>query len=75
MWLLSGAAAIGILVAVPAGDRLPLYPLALAGAVVVTFAIQVFTGEKLGFVTRAMVSTIGALGILAVASAVGALLP
>jgi hypothetical protein len=75
VWVLAAVAAVVILTAAGPADRPGLFALALAGAVVATFTVQVFFGETAGFVTRAVVSTTGALGILAVASGVGALLP
>lgn len=75
MWVLAALAGAAILGAAEPSDRPELFALALAGAVIAAFAVQVFVGEKSGFVIRAIAATTGALGILALASGVGALLP
>jgi hypothetical protein len=69
VWLATLAAAIAVGVA--SGDAyLTWLPVVLAGAVLLTSAIQLALRRKEGLVTRMIVSIGGALVILAVTSAV-----
>ncbi|MDP9028073.1 MAG: hypothetical protein M3N46_11080 [Actinomycetota bacterium] len=67
---LAGAIVVGVLAA---STALTWLPLVLAGCVLITFAIQLALQRKEGLVTRMMASLGGALVILAVATAVLAL--
>ena len=69
---LAGAVLVGVLVAGP--ERLEWLGIALGGAIILTFAIQLFTGRIEGYVGRAMASIGGAIVILAIATGVFALL-
>jgi hypothetical protein len=74
VWLLSLAGAIVIAVTLPRDQYLTWVAIVLAGAVILTFLIQLALRRAEGFVTRAMASIgISAL-ILAVASGVVLLL-
>lgn len=73
VWALSIGAAIVIAVASPAATRLTWLAIALAAAVVLTFAIQLATQRSAGFVTRAMASVGVSVVILAAATGMLAL--
>ena len=75
VWVLSAVAAVVVVATAEPSARWTLYPLVLGGAVIGTFILQLAVGEKQGFVTRLMLSTVGALGAIVVVSAVGALIP
>jgi hypothetical protein len=75
IWVFALVAGIVVLAFAGRPDRPALFALALAGAVVGTFCLQLIAADRQGFVLRLMVSTLGALGVLAVASLVGVLLP
>jgi hypothetical protein len=70
VWAMCLIAAVVIGVASPASDYFVWLPIALAAAVLVTFAIQLSTLTKEGFVNRVMASVAGGAVILAVATAV-----
>jgi hypothetical protein len=70
VWAMCLIAAVVIGVASPASDYIVWLPIALAAAVLVTFAIQLSTLTKEGFVNRVMASVAGGAVILAVATAV-----
>lgn len=70
VWVLCALAAVVIGVASPASGYLTWLPIALAAAVLTTFAIQLSTLTKEGFVNRVMASIGGATLILAIATAV-----
>ena len=73
VWVLSLVAAIVIGLTTGPGEHLTWVGVALAGAVIVTFAIQLALQIKEGFVVRAMVSIGGAIIILAIATGIFAL--
>ena len=73
IWALSLVAAVVIGLTTGPGEHLTWISVALAGAVIVTFAIQLALQVKEGFVVRAMVSIGGAIVILAIATGVFAL--
>lgn len=70
VWALCVVAAVVIGVASPASEYLTWLPIALAAAVLATFAIQLSTLTKEGFVNRVMASIGGATLILAIATGV-----
>ncbi|GAB2978753.1 hypothetical protein [Frigoribacterium salinisoli] len=70
VWLLTLAAAVVIGVTSSGDDAYLWLPLALAGAVLVTFVLQLATSQKDGLVSRTMLSTGGSLVILALATLV-----
>ena len=74
MWVLSlaGATIIGAVAA--AEMRVTWLAITLAGAVVLTFVIQLVIHRKEGFVARATASMVGALLIVAAATGVFALI-
>lgn len=74
MWLLTVVAAVLVGVISPAEERLTWLAIALAAAIIGTFAIQLATGQIEGYVGRAIASICGAIVILAVATVVFALL-
>jgi hypothetical protein len=75
VWAAAAIGAVVVLVTADPSLRLRLWPLVLAGAMLVSFAIQLATGEKVGFVQRLTASALGAFGICAVAWLLGVLLP
>ena len=74
VWLAAVAAAAIIGLTSAPEARVTWLGVALAGAVIVTFFIQLAIQRKEGFVVRAMASVTGAIVVLAVASAVFALI-
>ena len=74
VWLLSLVGAIVIAVALPRDQYLTWVAVVLAGAVILTFLIQLALRRTEGFVVRAMASIGVSAVILAVASGVVALL-
>lgn len=70
VWVLTLVAAVLVGVLSPADDFYVWLPLVLAGSIVLTFVLQLVLSEKEGLVTRTMLSTCGSLVILAVATAV-----
>ncbi len=68
VWVLSALAGAAIIVLTSRAERAGLLSLALAGAVVLSFCIQLATADRKGFTTRLMVSTVGAFAVLALAS-------
>jgi len=75
VWVLSAVAGVVVVVTADPTARWTLYPLVLAGAVIGAFVLQLAVGEKQGFVTRLMLSTMGALAAIVLVSVVGALIP
>jgi hypothetical protein len=73
VWLLSVAGAIVIAIIVPRDLQLTWLAIALAAAVIATFAIQLVIQRTDGFVVRAMASIGVSVVILAVATGVLAL--
>lgn len=70
IWALSALAAVVIGVLSPHDEFLIWLPIALAAAVVATFAIQLSTLTREGFVNRVMASIGGAVLILGLATGV-----
>lgn len=75
VWALSAVAGVAILVFAPAGERPGLLALALAGAVVLSFLVQLATADRTGFTTRLTASTVGAFALLGLASLVALVVP
>lgn len=73
VWLGAVAAAVIIGLVSVADERVTWIAIAFAGAVIVTFAIQLGIQRKDGFVVRAMASIGGALMVLAIATGIFAL--
>ena len=74
MWLASLTGAIIIGIASVSDMRITWLGITLAGAVIMTFVIQLAIQRKEGFVARATASMVGALGVVVVASAIFALI-
>ncbi len=74
VWLAAVAAAVIIGLTSASEARVTWLGVALAGAVIVTFFIQLAIQRKEGFVVRAMASVTGAIVVLAIASGVFALI-
>jgi hypothetical protein len=68
VWVASLAAAI--VIGLTTVDSVAWLAIALAGAVIVTFAIQLAIQRKEGFVLRAIASISGAIVVLAAASGI-----
>ncbi len=73
VWVASLAAAVVIAVTSAPGTAVTWLAIALAGAVIATFFIQLGIQRKEGFVVRAMASIGGSVVVLAVASGIFAL--
>ena len=73
VWVAAIAAAIVIGVVSLAEERTTRLAIALAGAVIATFAIQLAIQRKDGFVVRAIASISGAIIVLAIATGIFAL--
>jgi len=74
VWLASLTGAIIIGIASVSDMRITWLGITLAGAVIMTFVIQLAIQRKEGFVARATASMVGALGVVVVASAIFALI-
>ncbi len=70
MWLLSLAGAIIIGILATADMRVTWLAITLAGAVVLTFVIQILIHRKERFVARATASIVGSLAVVAAATAI-----
>lgn len=70
VWVASLVAAVLIGVYSPAAEYWDHVVLALGGAIVLTFVLQLATSQKDGLVSRTMLSTCGSLVILAVVTGV-----
>ena len=75
IWVLAAAGGVAVLLATDPDSRPGMFALVLAGAVVLTFCVQLATADRKGFVLRLMAGSLGALGILVVASLVALVLP
>ena len=69
VWLLSTAAAVVVAV-LDTSDASTWLAIALAGSVIVAFAIQLAIQKKEGFVLRVMASVTGAVVVLGITTAV-----
>ncbi|MBX3505908.1 MAG: hypothetical protein KF895_10555 [Parvibaculum sp.] len=74
VWVLTVVAAILVGILSKGDDYLIWLPIALAAAIITTFAVQLSTLTREGFVNRVMASVGGAVLILALATGVLALL-
>jgi MFS-type transporter involved in bile tolerance (Atg22 family) len=70
VWLLVALGAVLVGVMSPRDEYLTWLPIVLAGAIVLTFCIQLGIRRKEGFVTRVMASVVVSVLILAAATAV-----
>jgi hypothetical protein len=75
VWLAAAVGAVVVAVAVGPDAAPRWFPLVLAVCVVATFVIQLALPRKTGFVDRATGSIVGAVLVLAAATAVVLLLP
>lgn len=69
VWVAALVAAIAIGVFVAQEWRVPWLLVGFGGAVLLSFAVQLWYGQAKGFIFRVAVSTIGALVLLGVVSA------
>ncbi len=69
VWAAALIAAIAIGIFVPQEWRVPWLLVGFGGAVLLSFAVQLWYGQVKGFIFRVAVSTIGALVLLGVVSA------
>lgn len=70
VWVLTLVGVVVVVAFVPPTDALGWFPVVLAGAVVLTFGIQLSLPRKTGFVRRVTASVCGAVALLAIATAV-----
>lgn len=70
VWIAAVVAAVVIGVAAPEDARFAWLGVALAGSVLLTFAIQLAGGVTAGYLTRVAISVAGAVVVLVVCSAV-----
>jgi purine-cytosine permease-like protein len=70
VWALALVGAVVVIIAVPGADHLQALQTVMVGAVFATFGIQLAIVQKVGFVDRVMASLVGAAVILAIATAV-----
>ncbi|AJW79892.1 hypothetical protein [Clavibacter michiganensis] len=75
VWLAAAVGAVVVAVAVGPDAAPRWFPLVLATCVVATFVIQLSLPRKTGFVDRAVGSVVGAVLVLAAATAVVLLVP
>ncbi len=68
VWALSAVAGVAIVALADPGQRPGLYSLALAGALVLTFFLQLAKADRRGFVLRLVASSVGAFAVLAIVS-------
>ena len=73
--MLAAAGAIAVLLAVEPDSRPGMFALVLGGVLVVTFCVQLATADRRGFVLRLMAGSLGALGILALATVAALVVP
>lgn len=73
VWAVVAVAAVVIGVASPAAQYFTWLSVALAAAIILTFAVQLSTLTKIGFVDRVMASAGGSVLILGIATGVLAL--
>lgn len=74
VWVAAAIAAVIVGVTSPEGEHFTWLTVSLGAAVVATFALQLSTLTKVGFVDRMMASVGGVVVILAIATGVFALL-
>ncbi len=74
VWIAAALGALAVLVAAP-DAALEWLPVVMAGAILLTFVIQLAVSRKEGLVERIATSLGGALAILALATFIGWLLP
>ncbi len=74
VWVLTAAGAIVVGIVSPRDQYFTWIPIVLAGAIILTFCIQLAIQRKEGFVSRVMASIVMSVVILAVATGILALL-
>ena len=74
-WVAAAAGGVAVLLAAEPESRPAMFALVLAGAVFLTFCVQLATADRKGFVLRVMAGSLGALGILALASLAALVVP
>jgi hypothetical protein len=73
VWVLAVVGAVLVAVLATPEEQLTWLPIVAAGSILVTFALQLSTQEKRGFVVRVMASIGGAMAVLAVMTGILAL--
>jgi hypothetical protein len=68
VWILTAAGAVAVGIFSPRDQYYTWIPIVLAGAIIVTFCIQLAIQRKEGFVSRVMASIVVSLVILAIAT-------
>jgi len=66
VWVVSAVAGIVIGFVVPPGHRAEWLTIALGGAIIVSFAVQLAPGRPEGFIRRVALSVVGALFVLGI---------
>lgn len=70
VWVVAVLAGVAVGVLVPAADRPAWLMVALAGCLILSFAVQLARGQATGFIARVAGSVLGAVVILGAASAI-----
>jgi hypothetical protein len=70
VWAIAAIGAVVVGVIAPASRSLAFLPIVLYTAIMATFIVQLAIDQKIGFVTRVMISLGGAIVILTLATAV-----
>ncbi len=70
VWAVALVGAVLVFVFVPHELRFTWLSLTLAVCILMTFVMQLLTHQKVGFIDRLSISSVGVLGILTVAAAV-----
>lgn len=73
VWVVAVLAAVAVGVFVPSADRAAWLVVALAGCIILSFAVQLGRGQVSGFIARTSSSVLGALVILGLGGAVMAI--
>lgn len=69
VWVLALIAGVAIVVFVPAALQAVWFALAMAGALILGFAVQLVYGRSTGFIRRVAASALGSLLILGIVTA------
>jgi hypothetical protein len=64
VWILAALAALAVGTVVPAEVRGAWMPLAFAGCVFASFAVQLFYGRSVGFLVRVAIGAVGSLLVM-----------
>lgn len=72
-WLLTAVIGVLVTLLVPTEQRFPWLVLAIGVSTLVTFALQLGTAQRVGFITRVAFSVAGSVLIIAVIDVIGLL--